>query len=259
MPSSVDCKHPTALPAPLLGWRSSFDLPWPVQSSHLLIPHRKPWAKGAGVEQCPGWGCGGGVGRGGNGYWWRRPGCCLQAWGSKLRTGVGMSCAALKAGDLAGGFSMWPRCKNSLSCDRCVLSSPAWANSPSHLHTVDSQLLVCRCKWLFVYPELRGGSPTILFSSPRSLRAGSGAIDLAECLTLNPRARGLGPEGGRACTLPHQISPSSRGKSTLASDSRAGTIWTPVWLYLGTENLEMTVNFQNRKHYTWSQRDFWKS
>lgn len=104
----------------------------------------------------------------------------LQAWGSKLWTGVTISCAALKAGDLAGGFLVWPRYKNSFSCDRCVLSSWPKQTAPhtctlltwcGHTATcLQVQMTIC-------VPRVEGRDP----HHPRSLRTGSWATDLEEC------------------------------------------------------------------------------
>lgn len=117
------------LQAPLLGLRFFCELPWPFQ-----CPHGKPWARAAHADL-----------EVDVAVIVLKVACRLllsprlpQAWGSKLCMGIAIACAAVQAGDLAEGFSVWLRCKNSLSCDQCVLSSLAWANSPSHLHIVDS-------------------------------------------------------------------------------------------------------------------------
>lgn len=151
------------LHTPLVGLRSFCELPWPFQ-----FACGQAWAEGQGW---PLWARTAHAGLEVEGAVIILRVACrlllipslLQAWGSKLCLGVATSCATVQAGDLAGGFSVWPRCKNSLSCDRCVLSS--WPEqTAAHTCTlltrcVDTQLLVCRCKWLFVYPKLRGGTP----------------------------------------------------------------------------------------------------
>ena len=218
-PSSVGCKHAT-------NEDIASASPWPEAPLASRALSSEGWAEGARQ----GWG-----GRGGGGWragCWRLP----RVWERKLSPGVSMSCWALKAGDLAGGFSVWPRAKIASLVTVCA-QLPRLSKqplTPAHcwltVTCLQVQMTVC-------VPRVGGRAPTILFSlSSCSLRAGSGATELAEGETLTPRARGPSSDGRERCCPPPQVSPWTREKSTLASRSRMRTIWTPEWLYLATEN-----------------------
>lgn len=124
-PSSVDCKHATNEDiASASLW--SEGLLWTPLAFPALSP--KGWARSAGQAGKHGVAVVGGGWRAGC---WRLP----QVWERKLSTGVVMPCGALKASDLAGGFSVWPGCKNSLSCD-CVCSAPQTEQTAPHTCTL---------------------------------------------------------------------------------------------------------------------------
>lgn len=82
------------LQAPLLGLRAFYELPWPFQPSH-----QKAGSGQQGKQARMGW------------QWWvegdvQVVDACPRFGKGKLSTGVVMPCGALKASDLAGGFSV---------------------------------------------------------------------------------------------------------------------------------------------------------